>query len=326
MLAVVPVRDGHLPLGGDEAVAEAGGAALLIGDRAGHAVEALAGVADSVLVCDQPSFAPAAWAEGLRAEVARHHVVVLPASPDGRDLAPRLAAVLGRPLLAGAVRITAEGATVARRGGLVTEVHVPDGPFVATLQPGVRGVERHPGRGPAPAEPATAPFELEPTAGSATCDAELVELLPADPSTMDLAEAPRILAAGAGLGSPEAVEVMGRVATTLGASTGGTRVVTDWGWVPLERQIGTTGVTVDPELYLAFGISGAVQHTAGLGQPAHVISVNLDASCPMMAMADLAVVADAPATVAALAARLTGDGPTSTGQAPANLAEEATDA
>ena len=116
---------------------------------------------------------------------------------------------------------------------------------------------------------------------------------------------------------------MDRVAESLGASTGGTRVVTDWGWLPVSRQIGTTGVTVAPELYLAFGISGAVQHTAGLGNPAHVISVNLDASCPMMAMADLAVVADAPATLAALADRLEALGPASTGTAPANLAEEA---
>ncbi len=72
---------------------------------------------------------------------------------------------------------------------------------------------------------------------------------------------------------------------------GATRVITDRGWIPHDRQIGTTGVVVDPQLYLAFGISGAVQHTAGLGHPEHVISINTDQHCPMMELADLAVVA-----------------------------------
>jgi electron transfer flavoprotein alpha subunit len=85
---------------------------------------------------------------------------------------------------------------------------------------------------------------------------------------------------------------------------GATRVVTDAGWVGHERQIGTTGVVVDPRLYVAFGISGAVQHTSGLGDPQHVVSVNLDPHCPMMALADLAVVADASAVLRALADQL----------------------
>jgi electron transfer flavoprotein alpha subunit len=94
------------------------------------------------------------------------------------------------------------------------------------------------------------------------------------------------------------------VAAALGAAMGGTRVVTDRGWLGHERQIGTTGVSVRPELYVALGISGAVQHTAGLGDPMHVISVNTDPHCPMMQLADLAIVADANATLDALAERL----------------------
>jgi electron transfer flavoprotein alpha subunit len=70
------------------------------------------------------------------------------------------------------------------------------------------------------------------------------------------------------------------------------------------RQIGTTGVVVDPDLYIAFGVSGAVQHTSGLGQPDHVISVNTDPHCPMMQMSDLAIVCDANAVVAELEQRL----------------------
>ena len=135
-------------------------------------------------------------------------------------------------------------------------------------------------------------------------DAIVLEVLPPDPATMDLAEAPRIVAGGAGLESPARFAQLAAAAEALGASLGATRVVTDRGWVGHERQIGTTGVVVDPRLYVAFGISGAVQHTSGLGQPDHIISVNTDPSCPMMQLADLAVVSDANAVLDELVARL----------------------
>jgi electron transfer flavoprotein alpha subunit len=274
---------------------------LLVGQGCAAAADALAGVARSVRIGECSSFAPGAWAGALARVLEHTDRVVLPASPDGRDLAPRLAHLLRRPLLAGAVSVRADGATVAVEGGLVMHDLVVDGPFVATLQPGVRGVEVD------PALTATVtPLTLAPSGpdGGETTDATLVEVLAADPATMDLAEAPRIVGGGAGLGTAAVMDELGRVAEALGCSTGGTRVITDWGWLPFERQIGTTGVTVHPRLYLAFGVSGAVQHVTGLGDPAHVISVNTDASCPMMTMADLAIVTDAPALVAELARRL----------------------
>lgn len=306
MIAIVPVRAGELPLGGDEAAAEAGGRVLLVGERAADAVAELHGLADEVTVCEQVAFAPGAWSTGLASLLHGEHVLVLPASPDGRDLAPRLAHLLDRPLLTGAVQITPTGATVARHGGLVLEEQVTDGPFVATLQPGVRGVERDESITPAvrTIELPAADVDGGGAPRATVADAELVEVLPPDPATMDLAEAPRIVGGGAGLRSPEAMDRLVEVATALGCSIGATRVVTDWGWLPYERQIGTTGVAVHPHVYLAFGVSGAVQHTAGLGSPDHVIAVNTDASCPMMAMADLAIVTDAPAMVDALARRL----------------------
>jgi electron transfer flavoprotein alpha subunit len=186
---------------------------------------------------------------------------------------------------------------LARQGGLVTESVAVEGPYVATLQPGVRGIEPDPSRA---AEPE--PIELTVAAGGN--DPALLEVLPPDPATMDLSEATRIVGGGAGLRSAETTALLRRFSDALGCSTGGTRVITDWGWLPFERQIGTTGVIVHPELYLAFGVSGAVQHVSGLGDPAHIISVNLDASCPMMTLADLAIVTDAPALVTELAARL----------------------
>jgi len=297
VIAVVPVRAGTLPLGADETVAEAGGAALVVGEGAAAAAAELTAARAPVRAAEAGVFQPAAWAAALAPLLAEEALVVLPASPDGRDLAPRLAAVLGRPLLAGAVRVEAGRVVLARYGGLVAEEVAVDRPVVATLQPGVRGVE--PGQaGWQPVEP----VELPGRAGDH--EAEPLGLLPPDPATMDLAEAPRIVAGGQGLGSREAFAALGRVAAALGASLGATRAATDQGWAPAERQIGTTGVTVAPRLYLAVGISGAVQHVAGLGHPEHVIAVNTDPSCPMMAMAQLAVVTDAPALVAELAARL----------------------
>ena len=85
---------------------------------------------------------------------------------------------------------------------------------------------------------------------------------------------------------------------------GATRVVTDVGWTDHQRQIGTTGVAIDPELYVAFGVSGASQHTGGLGAPRHTVSVNTDPSCPMTALADLGLVTDALPLLVELAGRL----------------------
>jgi electron transfer flavoprotein alpha subunit len=293
MLAVVPVRDGVLPAGADEVVAECGGRALLVGSApdAAH----LAGIATDVRLAELGAFAPARWARAI-AGIVDDDVVVLPGSPDGRDLAPRLAHVLGRRLLAGAVAVEPTHAQLARGGGRDLHDVVIREAVVATLQPGVRGVAR--AAGAAPDAVAVDPVATE---GN---DPRVVDVLPPDVTTMDLAEAHRIVGGGAGLDGPERFLQLAAVAAPLGASTGATRVITDRGWIGHERQIGTTGVVVDPDLYLAFGISGAVQHTAGLGTPAHIVSVNTDPHCPMMQMADLAIVADANAVLDELARRL----------------------
>lgn len=312
LVAVVPVRDGELPIGGSEAVAAAGGHAVVVGEGAAVAAAALHGVGHRLLVWDTPGFRPDAWARTLTPHLAGADVVILPGGPDGRDLAPRLAAAAGRPLLSGAVRLSESGAEVAHYDQRVVDELVVDGPFVVTLLAGVPGPEPDPTAAPPTIEhlrPETdagagAVVTDEPGAGVPAADAEPVAVLDADPETMDLAEAERIVAGGAGLGGAEAFARLAAVGTALGAAMGATRVVSDWGWVPFERQIGTTGAMVHPRLYLALGISGATQHTAGLGQPDHVISVNTDRSCPMMAMAELAVVCDAPALLAALARRL----------------------
>lgn len=303
MIAVVVTRDGQLPSGGDETVAECAGRAVLIGSGTAAAAEQLHGVARDLVVVELAEFQPGHWAAVLAPLLAHEPAVVMPGSPDGRDLAPRVAALLHRPLYAGALSVTLDRVELTRRGG--TEIHQthPGPEFVATFQPGVRGVAVDPTLAPPTITDAT-PTHLPRTEHR---DAVVTAVLPPDPATVDLAEAPRIVGGGAGLDGEGRMAQLVAVGAAIGASMGATRVITDRGWVPHERQIGTTGVVVSPELYLAFGVSGAVQHTSGLGDPDHIVSVNTDGHCPMMQLADLAIVADANETLDELVRQL-GDG------------------
>jgi electron transfer flavoprotein alpha subunit len=318
-VAVVVARDGRLPVGSAEAVEEAGGRVVVVGTGAEDAARSLPGVTHARWAETGPGLRPAATAAVLAAVLAADTLVVLPASPDGRDLAPRLAAALERPLVARAIRaaVISPGdgggpgvrADVARVDDLVlvpVEVH---GPAVVTLVAG----GRHGGH-TAEGSPGAFVEELvlDGIGGDHPAnDPELVALLAPDPHTMDLSDATRVLAGGAGLvaglDDSRAAITFGRlirVAAALGGSAGATRVATDAGWTGYERQIGTTGVAVDPDLYVALGVSGAAQHIGGIGTPRHVVSVNTDPSCPMTSMADLGLVTDAGALLAELADRL----------------------
>ncbi|MFE0201181.1 mycofactocin-associated electron transfer flavoprotein alpha subunit [[Kitasatospora] papulosa] len=293
-VAVLVVRDGELPAGADEATAEAGGTVLLAGTGTSRA-HGLLTSARRVWVAETGTV-PGTLAACLAPVVAPVHTVVLPASPDGRDLAPRLAAELGRPLLAGASQVREHGADVLRWDGRALVELTVEGPYVATLEPGLRGAE------PAPGPPVVTTLELAPARPVA--DARPVATVRGSGAADSLAEARRVFCAGGGLGSASAVGLLAEVAAALDASCGGTRVVTDAGWLGYERQIGTTGVAVDPDLYVAFGVSGAPHHTGGLGSPRHVVSVNTDPHCPMTTMADLGIVADATAVLSELARQL----------------------
>ncbi len=298
MIALVPVRHGLPAAGAAEVVAEAGGRVLLVGSGVAEAVAELPAGTTEITLAEVGDYRPARWSVALADALAAEDIVLLPGSADGRDLAPALAVRMGRPLAAGVLAIDADEwimpladhRALSRRS--VTE------PLVATLEPGVRAFAPGP-----PDEAATRAVDLELPA-----DAELVEILPADPATIDLEEAGRVMAGGIGLAEREHFERLGRVAASLGASVGASRPVVDAGWTRFGRQIGTTGALIDPDLYIAVAISGAVQHTSGLGDPDHVIAINSDASCPMMQMADLAVVGDGPAILAELERLLAEEG------------------
>lgn len=305
-IAVVVARDGRLPSGAEEATAEAGGRVLVVGTGTAS-VTGVAGASELWLA--EAGVDAGALAGALAPVLGEVRVVIMPASPDGRDLAPRLALKMGRPLLAGAVKVdllddhTVEAELLRVDGRTVVPV-VCEGPVVATLMPGARS----PGQ---PGNEVSANTISLPVGGRDIDDVP-TELIAPDPATMDLADAKRVLGGGAGLvpaglNDEEATalfELLVAVAGAVGASAGATRVVTDAGWMPYDRQIGTTGVTVDPDVYVALGVSGASQHVGGLGAPRRTASVNIDPSCPMTAMADLGVVADAPSVLLELAVLL----------------------
>jgi electron transfer flavoprotein alpha subunit len=214
-----------------------------------------------------------------------------------------LAFATARPLVAGAVAVGPDRASVLRADGRVLVDVAFNGPVVSTLMPGSRNPIRRD-------EPSLLPITLE--LPDSRPDPELLGLIPPDPATMDLADATRVLGGGAGLVPPGTSDerarsifvLLTRVASALGASAGATRVVTDAGWMPYDRQIGTTGVAIDPDLYVAVGVSGASQHIGGLGAPRHIVSVNTDSSCPMTSLADLGLVADGLGVLIELAQRL----------------------
>lgn len=293
MIAVIPVRDGVAPAGADEAICEASGQAIIIGSGTPTAAETLRSFSTHLWLVETDIHAANVVA-ALENINRSHDSLILPATPDGRDLAPHLAHALGCPLYAGSISITDNKVSVSRNGGLSIVDFTPHQAFVATLQIGIRGTEN------ISSNPTITPINI-PSISRPTSSVTSIAVLPPDASTMDLSEAPRIIGGGAGLESGDRFIQLQNVATALDASMGVTRVITDRGWADHERQIGTTGVVVDPDLYIAFGISGAVQHTSGLGQPEHIISVNTDAHCPMMQMADIAIVADANAVLEELA-------------------------
>ena len=301
MFVVVPIRGGRLPAGGAEVASEYGtDGVLLVGAGTAAAAAQLDLVVPRVQCAEVGSFRADAWSAAISGFV-RDKIIVLPGCPDGRDLAPRIAAASGRRNFGSCADVRTHGDSLeiqmARWGGMAMELIRTSEPCVVAVMPGLHA----PGSVDSSIVVENVTLNL-----SARNDAEFVEEREPDAATMDLAEAKRIFGGGAGLLDETTFKRFGEVAAKLSSSLGDTRVVTDRGWVGHSRQIGTTGVVVDPDLYVAFGVSGAVQHTSGLGQPEHVISVNTDPHCPMMQLADLAIVCDANAVVDELEKRLNG--------------------
>ncbi len=240
-------------------------------------------------LCDPDALATALGASSLAAEVA---LVLLPATSRGVDLAGRLAAQRGWPLFprAEGVRFHARELQITRAlaGGSV-HAHlagVGDDPCVVTIGHGL--VDAGP---PDPMRRATLQRDRLRVPDDPLLEAR--GLVAGDPAEIDLTAVDVIVAAGRGMGSSANLKFVQELAAVLGGAVAGTRVAVDLGWLPKARQVGQTGQTVAPRLYIACGLSGAIQHTMGMKGSDTVVAINLDAAAPIFGIADLAVEADA---------------------------------
>ena len=129
---------------------------------------------------------------------------------------------------------------------------------------------------------------------------QFVEIKKGEPGGVDLTQAQVIVAGGRGLGKGEKVALIQELADTLGGQLGASRAVTDAGWLPHEHQVGSSGISVTPKLYIACGISGAIQHVVGMKGSGYIVAVNKDADAPIFGVADVGVVADLEEIVPAL--------------------------
>ncbi|HEX5474914.1 MAG TPA: electron transfer flavoprotein subunit alpha/FixB family protein [Vicinamibacterales bacterium] len=316
ILVVAEQRDGTLNRATWETIAAAQGA----GDQVtvvvlGAGVEAVArelAAADvaAVRVVDAPAlgmYTADGYVQGLTAVIdglapAR---VFLPHTYQTRDFAPALAARLERPLVTDCVAIERDGdRTVYVRpvfqGKLQAEV-VAEGPapHFVTCQIGAFRADAV-RRGAAPAG-------IEPMAVS--IDAAAIRQHPEAPfkearQAVDLSQAERIVAVGRGIKGPEHLELAKQLAAAMGAELAASRPICDAGWLPMDRQIGSSGQTVAPKLYVALGISGAIQHLVGMKGSRTIVAINKDGEAPIFEVADYGIVGDLFEVVPAMIAEL----------------------
>jgi electron transfer flavoprotein alpha subunit len=207
-----------------------------------------------------------------------------------RDVAGRLAARLGRSLLSNAsnVELGDDGVTTTHEilgGTQLAKAKVAGaGPHLVIVRPKSFTAETSDG-----GTPAVSSVDLpDMGAQAATITGRHAE----ERQGPQLGEAAVIVSGGRGLGSPEAYELVERLAKQLRAATGATRAIVDAGWVPYAKQVGQTGKTVKPDVYIAAGISGAMQHLVGMKDSKTIIAVNKDPDAPIFGIADLGVVGD----------------------------------
>jgi len=265
-----------------------------------------AGVAYAIGSPRLAGYAPAAWARALAQLAGRcaASAVVAAATDRGAEVLAHLGAITGLPVAAGCVSAawSAPGTctlTRQRWGGSLLEDALLEAPL-ALLTVAADAVAAQPADAPGGLA-AVADFEPELTdADVAVCAAESAER----GGGVSLATARVVVGGGRGVGGPDGFGPLEELAGLLGGTLGVSRVVTSEGWRPHRQQVGQTGTRISPELYLACGISGAIQHMAGCQSARHIIAVNTDPDAPIISRADYAVIGDLNQVIPALVAAL----------------------
>jgi electron transfer flavoprotein alpha subunit len=304
VLAVLEQRDGalrkvsHEVVTGARRLANALGGnvdALILAAGATRGAEQLGRFgADTVITLTNPGFgmyAPEGYARAIaeRVQSGGYGAVVFAASATGKDLAPRVAARLGRPLAQDVTDLAVDGGavTVLRpvyAGKALQKLKILGTPALLSLRPNVFTPVERPKAGTQETAAVTGP------AGRVV----VKEIKAVEAGTLDVAEAPIVVSGGRGLKGPANFKVLEELARAFAgrAAVGASRAVVDAGWRPHADQVGQTGKTVSPTLYVAVGISGAIQHLAGMRTSKVIVAINKDKDAPIFKVADYGIVGD----------------------------------
>jgi electron transfer flavoprotein alpha subunit len=288
--------------------------ALIVGHQMSDlAAEAIAYGADRVLIADEAAFAEfraGACAAALRAAIGAvdPRLILVPATSGARDPAALAACALGIGLASECQGLTLdpEGNLLADRpvygGNIITTVAFAGHPQMATIRPRTF---------PLPAPDRSRSGEITPLAvelGELEEQEEILAVQTPEAGELSVDTASTIVAGGRGVKGPEGFAPLRDLARVLGAAVGASRAVVDAGWIPYTHQVGQTGKIVRPDLYIACGISGAIQHLAGMSNAKVIVAVNKDREAPIFNVATYGIVGDlfefVPALTAVLHARL----------------------
>jgi electron transfer flavoprotein alpha subunit len=251
--------------------------------------------ADVVIVVEHAGLANAN-AEALAATAADrigtggYRAAIFSASAQGRDLAPRVAAKLGRSMAADVTSLELAGDALvvkhpAYAGKVIATLRLTGSPAIVTLRPGARAAIE----APRAARVESAQPSSDPDASKVV----VKEMIAGGSTKLDIGDAPVIVSGGRGLKSADNFKLVEDLAAAFGnAAVGATRAVTDDGWRPHSDQIGQTGRQVSPDLYVACGISGAIQHIAGMRNSRTIVAINKDKDAPIFKVADYGIVGD----------------------------------
>lgn len=286
--------------------------AVLLGHDVNHLCPKLARYgADRVILVDDPAlqtYMTEPYTRALTAVVAQYKpdVVLYGATAIGRDLAPRVSARVRTGLTADCTSLAIQegsGDLMMTRpafgGNIMATILCPNHrPQMATVRPGVMQRISPIDDAKCPVE-AFAVKELEESK-----NVEILEIIQKVSERMDIMEAKTLVSGGRGMGSPENFALLEQLAEALGGTVASSRACVDAGWVDKDRQVGQTGKTVRPNLYIACGISGAIQHLAGMEESDIIVAINKDATAPIFEVADYGVVGDALKIVPLLTERI----------------------